>query len=270
MAPSERSIRSLTSRTTKVRAAIAGVLVFVASCAPVRLDVTPSAPIVLAVVTWNMHAGRGDLPRLVADLESGRVTGTSPADFIVLLQEAGDDLPGLDRNLFSFFSPVRLDGRQRRGNAILSTLPLLSARAIALPPRRQPRGAVAAEVDVKGYRLFVATAHLENRVNWLRGGPMDEGARRLQAEALLQALPATGPGILGGDMNTWFGEREPAWRVLARRFHDTPATRARSTFRDRIALDHLFFDLPPGWHASRRVLADAYGSDHHPVVGLIF
>jgi len=36
-----------------------------------------------------------------------------------------------------------------------------------------------------------------------------------------------------------------------------------------IVLDHLFFDLPDGWSVTRRVLKDAYGSDHHPVVAVI-
>jgi endonuclease/exonuclease/phosphatase (EEP) superfamily protein YafD len=34
-------------------------------------------------------------------------------------------------------------------------------------------------------------------------------------------------------------------------------------------LDHLFFDLPAGWTATRRVIKDAYGSDHHPVVAIV-
>jgi hypothetical protein len=42
------------------------------------------------------------------------------------------------------------------------------------------------------------------------------------------------------------------------------------TFRDRLVLDHLFFDLPDGWRAERRVVADRYRSDHHPVLGLLY
>ena len=221
------------------------------------------------MVTWNTNAGRGDLSRLVTDLEAGRLTGGAPSDFVVLLQEADDveKTVAVQKNLSAFFSPVRFDGR---GNAILSTQPLADARVIPLPRQRQPRSAVVAAIAVGGRRLLIASTHLENRVSWLKGGLFSDSARGRQAEALLRELPAAEPGILGGDMNTWLGEREPAWRAFARRFDDTPKDRLRPTFRDRLVLDHLFFDLPAGWRAWRRVLDDAYGSDHHPVVGVIF
>jgi endonuclease/exonuclease/phosphatase family metal-dependent hydrolase len=173
-------------------------------------------------------------------------------------------------SLSAIFIPVASDGRRIRGNAILSTLPLFDAHTIELPRQRQRRTAVAATIDVNGRRLFIVSAHLENRVSWLKGGLLSDTARGRQAEALLRALPASEPGILGGDLNTWLGTREPAWRAFGRRFDDTPSEPTAPTFRDRLVLDHLFFDLPPEWHASRRVLEDAYGSDHHPVVGVIF
>ena len=264
------------------RLTLAVFVITLTACVPARVDTTPPSPIILALVTWNMNAGRGDLPRLVADLEAGRLTGRVPADFVVLLQEASDGQRDIDqmrreplrlareKSLSAFFTPVRDDGRRIRGNAIVATRPLLDTRAIDLPRERQRRMAVVAEMDVGGHRMFVASVHLENRVSWLKGGLLSDKARGRQAEALVGALPAAEPGILGGDMNTWLGEREPAWRAFARRFEDTPPARLRPTLRDRLVLDHLFFDLPPEWHASRRVLEDAYGSDHHPVVGVIF
>jgi endonuclease/exonuclease/phosphatase family metal-dependent hydrolase len=174
------------------------------------------------------------------------------------------------RNLSVFFAPVRDDGRRARGNAILSTQPLLGAHTIELPRERQRRIAVAATIDANGHRLFVASAHLENRVSWLKGGLLSDRARARQADALLRALPMAEHGILGGDMNTWLGRREPAWRAFATRFDDTPREPDVPTFRDRLVLDHLFFDLPADWHASYRVVEDDYGSDHHPVIGVIF
>jgi endonuclease/exonuclease/phosphatase (EEP) superfamily protein YafD len=70
-------------------------------------------------------------------------------------------------------------------------------------------------------------------------------------------------------MNTMLGPAEPAWQVLSKRFPDTPADRPRPTFRDRLVLDHLFFDLPDGWTVTRRVVPERYGSDHHPVIGVV-
>jgi endonuclease/exonuclease/phosphatase family metal-dependent hydrolase len=248
------------------------------SCGGIQPPTAPAPPALLAVITWNMNAGRGDLTRLVSDLESGRLAGAPPAGYVLLLQEAteeGDhrvETFAAARTLSAFFVPIWNDGTRTRGNAIVSTAPLSDARAIALPRERQPRMAVAASITVAGERLFVVSVHLENRVSWLRGGLMSDTARGRQAEALLRALPVNEPGILGGDMNTWLGVNEPAWRTFRPRFPDTPADTPVPvpTFRDRLVLDHLFFDLPARWYATRRVVADRYGSDHHPVLGLLY
>ena len=221
-----------------------------------------------------MNAGRGDLQRLAADLASGRLTGAPPMDYVLLLQEVVSGV-GVDaselasaRGLHAFVVPVHeFDGRVR-GNAIVSSRPLHETRAIPLPQERQPRMAAFATLTVRDQSLFLVSTHLENRVSWLRGGVFSDGARGRQAEALLRALP-DGPGILGGDLNTLLGPAEPAWRLFASRFPDTPADAADPTFRERLVLDHLFFDLPDGWTARRRVIEDRYGSDHHPVLGIV-
>lgn len=106
----------------------------------------------ITVVTWNMDAGEGDLAHLLEHL---------PAPYLFLLQEAHEaDLRALatQAGLFVFFAPVREDLPGSRGNAIVSTLPLLNPRRIVLPRERQPRMAVAAEIDVAGERLFVVSA----------------------------------------------------------------------------------------------------------------
>ena len=216
-----------------------------------------------------MHGGRGDLPRLIGDLEAGRLTGSPPRDYVLLLQEyvnRGDRIasprsPG--GHLSLFVSPVR----ERSGNAIISTMALADPRTIELPRERQPRVAAAAGIEVAGEELFVVSTHLENRLGLLQG-LFGDRARGRQAEALLHALPPRGHGIVGGDMNTMLGPDEPAWRALRHRFPDTPEP-YEPTFRDRLVLDHLFVDIPDGWHAERRVIADRYGSDHHPVVAQI-
>lgn len=246
---------------------------FSLGCAPLPPVVTPAGPIVLAVVTWNLNAGRGDLTRLVDDLSAGLLTDGPVATYVLLLQEA---VEGGDRDVAAFararsldvsFTPVRRSPSRTTGNAILSTRPLEDTRVITLPQERQPRAAVAAAVTVGGQRLFVVSAHLENRLGWTRLALFADSARGRQAAALLGALPS-GPGIVGGDLNTILGQHEPAWRMLLARFPDTPA-RPEPTFRERLVLDHLFFGLPDRWRATRTVLSDRYGSDHHPVLGLI-
>ena len=236
--------------------------------------VTPSGPIVLAVVTWNTHGDRGDLPRLLDDLARGRLAGQAVGDYVVLLQETpqGGDrdvtATAAERGLSAYFSAVRPGPVRMTGNAILSTRPLMDARTIDLPRERQPRAAAIATIQVRGETLFVVTTHLENRLGWLRG-LFGDRARGRQADALLREIPPQQQGILGGDMNTMLGPTEPAWRALLKRFPDTPP-RPAPTFRDRLVLDHLFLDLPAGWVATRRVVDQRYGSDHHPVVGVIY
>jgi endonuclease/exonuclease/phosphatase family metal-dependent hydrolase len=234
----------------------------------------PTAAPALAVITWNMHAGRGDLPRLLDDLASGRLTGGTPAQAIVLLQEAIEggehDVAALarERGLHAFYNPVRQTGRGVSGNAIMSTRPLLDPRVIELPRVRQARDAIAVHVESLGTRLVVVNAHLENRVGWLRGGLFSDGGRARQVDALLQAIPSDGPAIVGGDLNTWLGPSEKAWKALATRFPDTREP-MEPTFRGRLTLDHVFVEAPPGWIVAEQVLADAYGSDHTPVVATV-
>ena len=243
------------------------------TCSLGRVATVPQEPALLTVVTWNTDAGSGDLERLVTDLQSGTLGGATPVGYVLLLQEAAEnelDAIAVPRGWTTWFVPVRgVEGRVR-GNAIVSSLALRDPRVVPLSRERQPRAAASAWIDLAGQPLFVASVHLENRVSLWRGGLLSDNARGRQVDGLLRALPADASGILGGDFNTWLGPNEPAWRALARRFTDTSEWPRSSTFRERLALDHLLMDLPDGWRAIRQVLPDDYGSDHHPVMALVF
>lgn len=253
---------------------MAAIALSAAACVTPLVETIPTGRIVLAVATWNMDAGRGDLPRFIADLAAGRLTPEPAEDVALLLQEAvADQSAQLNelaeaRKWHLAFEPVAFDGRRKRGNAIISSRPLVEPWAIRLPRERQPRGAVAASIDVAGEEVLLVSAHLENRFNLWRA-LFSDIARRRQAEALIDALPEDGFGVLGGDFNAWLGRNEAAWRVLLNRFDDTPGVMRTATFRDRLVLDHLLFDLPPGWRAITTVARDRYASDHHPVVAAI-
>ncbi|MEZ4412692.1 MAG: endonuclease/exonuclease/phosphatase family protein [Gemmatimonadales bacterium] len=151
-----------------------------------------SAPVrQFAVVSWNQNVGRGDLRRLVADLQAGALTGGEPVqEFVILLQEAyraGDEIPvrppasapvpagirdpdpdGAHREdiltlarslgLGFFYAPSMRNGREEvgepredRGNAILSTMPMEGFRVVTLPHERQRRAAVLATLLVPGH-----------------------------------------------------------------------------------------------------------------------
>ncbi len=271
----------------------------------------------VVVIDWNVHEGEADVGRLLADLRAGRLTGSPVRHFVLLLQEAvrggaavpatppvwasgarriGDPAqqqpPDIARiaeaeNLSLLYAPSMRngsahDGRlpQDRGNAILSTMPLVAPRLIELPWERQRRVAIAASIEGRTssgqpWTLRVVSAHFDNR-NRVAALQRSLGAgRRNQARALAAALPGPTPTALGADLNTWLGgAQSAATRTLRARF-PLPATLPRdATARlpgplPGLQLDYMLFDLPSGWQAGYRVLPDAYGSDHQPLIGRI-
>lgn len=259
-----------------------------------------------AVVSWNTHVGAGDLDVFVDDLRAGRLTGKPVRHFVLLLQEAyrsGDAVPHTRTVLWasaifgagprsSRIEAARLAERlglsalyvpsmrngppgvtaEDRGNAILSTARLHEAGALELPLERQRRVAVAATVMVQApgrspLAMRVVCTHFTNMVMhhaWI----LSESGRLRQARALASALPRDVPAIVGGDLNSWFGYRDAAYRELTRTL--TPAAREdrRATFGP-MRLDHLLFRLPEGWRAELRRADRKYGSDHYPLIALI-
>jgi endonuclease/exonuclease/phosphatase family metal-dependent hydrolase len=257
-----------------------------------------AAPDDVAVVSWNVHVGGGDIRRFVSDLRKSHA-----GHFVLLLQEAhraGPGLPEISRTVFIparighgtsrsrddvvrvaeelglavFYAPAMRNGyvglgeaEEDRGNAILSTLPLSDLRVIELPFVRQRRIAIAATVTGRtalgdAWTMRVASTHLETRL---------PAGRTLQARALLTALAADLPIVLGGDFNTLFGASEQAHLELHAAFPATPSTEIGRTFRSPLplSLDHLYFRLPSGWTAKVARAAEHFGSDHYPIVASI-
>ena len=263
-----------------------------------------SAP--FAIVSWNTHVGAADLDVFIADLRAGRLTRTPVADFVLLLQEAyrsGDAVPSATAvnwaaaifgpgplasrieatalaeqlGLSHVYVPSMRNGRpgvttEDRGNAILSTSRLRDLSAIELPLERQRRVAIAATVAVKNASgattdLRVVSTHFTNMVMhhaWI----LSESGRLRQARALVQALPGDAPMVVGGDLNSWFGYRDAAYRELAHKLSGAAVEDRRATFGP-LRLDHLLFRLPDGWRAEVRRANSKYGSDHYPLVALI-
>jgi endonuclease/exonuclease/phosphatase family metal-dependent hydrolase len=241
----------------------------------------------VAIVSWNLHVGRGDVRRLVTDLRHGRLgTGAPPDALVLLLQEAwrGDgreprDIVRVARELGLglYYVPSVPNARQRtaapddRGTAILSSLPLGDLQALELPFERQRRVAVRATLGALGpagpWTLRVLSVHFENRAGRRRAWLRSRAARVRQAEALAAALPASGATVLGGDLNTWSG-RERSVEILASHFDPWRDEDRRPTF-GTTRLDYLFKRLPARAQMTYRTLDDRYGSDHAPLVGLL-
>ncbi len=262
----------------------------------------PAAAGQIRIVSWNVDVGGGDIDALLDRVMPDRARPT-----IVLLQEAfrgGRAVPLLqasdaaphriaphgtrrsivdvaaDRGLSLVYVPSMRNGSrpsdaaEDRGNAIVANVPLVDPIAIELPFEHQRRVAVAAGVPIRSAdgsaTLRVVSAHLDARATWRHGFVLWFGRER-QAEALRRVVAGfPAPAVVGGDLNTWLGEREPAAAQLRADFPQTPPIDAHVTFpligRIGFHLDHLLFRLPPRWKADVTRLDVLLGSDHFPLV----
>jgi endonuclease/exonuclease/phosphatase family metal-dependent hydrolase len=184
----------------------------------------------LAVVTWNVHVGFGDVRELIRRLQSGTYTGGQGIQhFVLLLQEAyrrdggvpartsvrlrlparvgarnlgkrGADIDRFvrDQRLSLLYVPSMRNGGdpdapEDRGNAIVSTLPLDSPAVIELPFERQRRAAAVAVVEGRTRAGSGWRLGLVD-VHFDTALALTRGgplaARRRQAAALVEALAA--------------------------------------------------------------------------------
>jgi endonuclease/exonuclease/phosphatase family metal-dependent hydrolase len=190
----------------------------------------------MAIVSWNIHEGRGDVRDLIRRLRLGEFTDGEPIDtFALLLQEITRRDPGVPPRIpRGYPAPRRIAGRsdspdgdvvrfaeegyavlyapsmrngerdgsaEDRGNAIVSTLPLSEPRLIELPLERQRRVAVVAAIDGRSgagrlWHLGLVDVHLDTALALFHGGPF--AARRRQVTALLDGLRVS-PAFRDGD-----------------------------------------------------------------------
>jgi endonuclease/exonuclease/phosphatase family metal-dependent hydrolase len=262
----------------------------------------------LVMVSWNAHLAEGELAGLVGKLRSGALTGGRPvAHFVLLVQELyrRGDVPAFDPRdrsahairprdpesrdiddhaaslgLSILYVPSMRNGpelSEDRGNAIISTEPLLDPFALELPLARQRRVALGAAVQVRtsdgAKRLELIDAHLEPvsspKSLWVFKNP-----RAGQVHAILDVLnaPRYANGavagvVLGGDFNTVRGGAGEDAYHLARAWSNSLAREDARNTHMMGRLDYLFFRLADGWTASTDRLDERFGSDHYPVIG---
>lgn len=145
---------------------------------------TPEVVDRLAIVTWNVHVGGGDVEQLIRRLQGGEYTDGEPVEhFVLLLQETyrraggvparlapglpaparigsrnpdrrGADVDRIAREhrLALLYVPSMRNGDDRgdpedRGNAILATLALGTPTIVELPFEHQRRAAAAAVME---------------------------------------------------------------------------------------------------------------------------
>jgi endonuclease/exonuclease/phosphatase family metal-dependent hydrolase len=294
--------------------------------APLALDLAPPAPPQFAgvdVLSWNLAIGDARLGELLERLRAGEWggAGTDPGrPLVVLAQEAyrtDATVPGALRSAHHG-GQKRARGERRsiaevaeryglslryvasmrngpapsdRGNAVLSSVAIGRARAFSLPHVRQHRVAVAAELAGLPGFAFVS-AHLDTggrlraESRWMTGYGAGRAAQAAELARRVLAAEVYGDVVVGGDLNTPLGVRDPAYLSLIRaglvparwRYGFRPTFRAPAGVR--FHLDHVLYhsadarirsvevvrlDDP----AARGAAARPFGSDHHPLLARV-
>jgi len=222
----------------------------------------------LRVATWNIHDafggdGERDLDRvaeMLGQLQAPLVglqevrCGSTACDVAYLARQHGYHWHAIE---------TRGHAEVQYGNALLTTLPILSTRVHDLSiGRREPRAALEAHLSWQGQRLRVVVTHLGLRAR----------ERRTQVERLLAQLPPDDGTItiLLGDINEWWLWGRPL-RWLHRRFGASPAVRTYPARWPLFALDRVWVSSP--WEVAAvstlQARASRTASDHLPVIAML-
>jgi endonuclease/exonuclease/phosphatase family metal-dependent hydrolase len=236
-------------------------------------DATASGVRELKIATYNIHGG---LPMWTAESKRqmlariAHVVEELDAD-IIALQEVplgGSDTPDVLSYLRETSGMFAVEGatldtpKRRYGNAVLSRLPVRMSRTLDLSfHRREPRGALDADIECAGRLIRVVATHLG----------LSASERSTQVRTLLAAFDDTAlPVILVGDINEWFVHGR-ALRALVSRFRRAPAPRTFPTLCPIFALDRIWVH-PGEWLMDVTVHRSAFArraSDHYPLVARI-
>lgn len=226
----------------------------------------------LRIATYNVHScvgtdGRHDpdrVARVIAELDADVVALQEfryPAD-VALETRTPVVLTALDGYQCAL-GPTLARKAQSFGNVLLSRHPIRELRRLDLSmDRREPRGALAATIEVRGFELHVLSTHL--------GLALAE--RRFQIRRILEHVDSLSFHLLAviGDFNDWLPGRSVV-SALDQRLGPSPGPRSFPVFFPLLALDRIWVN-PHG--ALRSIAAHRSplarrASDHLPVVATI-
>jgi len=250
------------------------------ACASAPRSVSPSAA--LRVMTYNIHAGHGDIDRTAATIRalSPDIVGLEEVDvhwaersgFADQASRLGQSLGMAIRFAPIYELPGASDSAPKRefGVALLSRYPIvafandtltrLSTQTENAVPTRMP-GFLAATIDVRGTRVRVFVTHLDYR--------KDPSVRRTQVTEMLAHIGAVDtPTLLLGDMNAapdaaelqpLFTRLRDAWPATAGSGFTYPADNPAER------IDYVLMS-PNGTVDTAFVPVVPVASDHRPVV----
>lgn len=227
----------------------------------------------LKIATYNIHGG---LPAWTAHSKRQMLSNIAhvieelDAD-IVAMQEVplgGSDTPDVlsylreTSGMFAVEGPTLDTPKRRYGNAVLSRLPVRMTRTLDLSfHRREPRGALDADIECAGHLIRVVATHLG----------LSASERSTQVRTLLAAFDNSElPVVLVGDINEWFVHGR-ALRALVSHFRRAPAPRTFPTLCPIFALDRIWVH-PGDWLVDVTVHRSAFArraSDHYPLIAHI-
>lgn len=223
----------------------------------------------LRIATYNLHGAVGIDGRFAPE-RIGEVLAEIDADIFALQEvplggtRSHDVLDVLRRmmNLHAVAGPTLDTPERRYGNAVLTRYPVRAVRTLDLSfRRREPRGALDADIECGGELWRVVATHLG----------LASSERRAQVEQMLQRFdtPAL-PVILLGDLNEWFAYGRTLRRLVTH-FHRASALRTFPTRYPLFALDRIW--VHPGERLMRvfvhRTRLSRIASDHYPLIAHI-
>jgi endonuclease/exonuclease/phosphatase family metal-dependent hydrolase len=224
----------------------------------------------LRVATYNIHACVGSdrrhdparIARVITELDADVVAlqeFTYPAE-VALDTRAPVVLTSLDTYQCAL-GPARRNTIECFGNALLSRHPILEVHRLDLSmKRREPRGALAATIAVKGQPLHIMSVHLGLRV----------AERRFQVRQILDYLTSIHHErvVVLGDFNDWLPGRSVA-HMLDDQLGRSPRVDSFPVFWPLMPLDRIWARPSAALRhvAIHKTSLSRVASDHFPVVG---
>ncbi|MBZ0270644.1 endonuclease/exonuclease/phosphatase family protein [bacterium] len=232
----------------------------------------PGAASGIVVATYNVHRcvgrdGRKD-PRRVAEAIrdlGAEVVGLQEVENRQPIQPPSQQLNYLAERLemTAIPGPTLFSDEGDYGNGLLTRHPVLSVRHIDISRwRREPRGILCADIDVRGTHWRFLLTHFGLR-SWERWAQM-----RLLVDIAIHDEGV--PTVVLGDLNEWL-RRSRNNRLIERSFGPSPMFKTYPAHRPIFSLDRILA-APPARIAEIRAVTNERiieASDHLPIVAKI-